>query len=66
MLDVNCAWSVPVARDMADALADDDLMWLEEPVWPPEDCHGLAQVRERGIPISAGENVAGAVRLSSR
>jgi L-alanine-DL-glutamate epimerase-like enolase superfamily enzyme len=59
MLDVNCAWSVPVARDMADALADDDLMWLEEPVWPPEDCHGLAQVRERGIPISAGENVAG-------
>lgn len=59
MLDVNCAWSVPVARDMADALAGDDLMWLEEPVWPPEDCDGLRQVRERGIPISAGENVAG-------
>lgn len=59
MLDVNCAWSVPVARDMADALAGDDLMWLEEPVWPPEDCDGLATVRARGIPISAGENVAG-------
>jgi L-alanine-DL-glutamate epimerase-like enolase superfamily enzyme len=59
MLDVNCAWSVPVAVEMADALADDGLMWLEEPVWPPEDCAGLAQVRDRGIPISAGENVAG-------
>ncbi len=59
MLDVNCAWSVPVARDMAEALAGDDLVWLEEPVWPPEDCYGLAQVRDRGIPISAGENVAG-------
>jgi D-galactarolactone cycloisomerase len=59
MLDVNCAWSVPVALDMAEALADDGLMWLEEPVWPPEDCDGLAQVRDRGIPISAGENVAG-------
>jgi D-galactarolactone cycloisomerase len=59
MLDVNCAWSVPVACDMADSLAKDRLMWLEEPVWPPEDCEGLAQVRARGIPISAGENVAG-------
>jgi len=58
MLDVNCAWSVPVARGMADALAGDGLMWLEEPVWPPEDGHGLAQVRQRGIPISAGENVS--------
>jgi L-alanine-DL-glutamate epimerase-like enolase superfamily enzyme len=58
MLDVNCAWSVPVARSMADALAGDGLMWLEEPVWPPEDDHGLAQVRQRGIPISAGENVS--------
>ncbi len=59
MLDVNCAWSVPEALEMADALVQDGLMWLEEPVWPPEDCDGLAQVRHRGIPISAGENVAG-------
>jgi D-galactarolactone cycloisomerase len=59
MLDVNCAWSVPVACDMARSLADGTLMWLEEPVWPPEDCAGLAQVRDCGIPIAAGENVAG-------
>ncbi|MFL5226609.1 MAG: mandelate racemase/muconate lactonizing enzyme family protein [Microvirga sp.] len=59
MLDVNCAWSVPVACDMAAALAGEGLAWLEEPVWPPEDAHGLAQVRGYGIPISAGENVAG-------
>jgi D-galactarolactone cycloisomerase len=59
MLDVNCAWSVPKARAMADSLADDGLLWLEEPVWPPEDSHGLASVRARGIPVAAGENVAG-------
>jgi D-galactarolactone cycloisomerase len=59
MLDVNCAWSPPVARDMAAALAGDGLAWLEEPVWPPEDGHGLASVRRHGIPVSAGENVAG-------
>jgi D-galactarolactone cycloisomerase len=59
MLDVNCAWSVPTAIAMADSLRSDGLTWLEEPVWPPEDCEGLAQVRRRGIPIAAGENVAG-------
>jgi D-galactarolactone cycloisomerase len=59
MLDVNCAWSVPDARAMARSLEGDGLMWLEEPVFPPEDVHGLAEVRQVGIPIAAGENVAG-------
>src|SRR6202012_4842040 len=30
MLDVNCAWTPPVARDMAASLAADGLFWLEE------------------------------------
>jgi D-galactarolactone cycloisomerase len=59
MLDVNCPWLPPVAREMARSLKDDGLLWLEEPVWPPEDVHGLASVRNIGIPIAAGENVAG-------
>jgi D-galactarolactone cycloisomerase len=29
-------------------------------VWPPEDHDGLAQVRQVGVPIAAGENAAGA------
>jgi len=59
MLDVNCAWLPPVAREMAMSLRDDDLLWLEEPVWPPEDVDALADVRDLGIPIAAGENTAG-------
>ncbi len=59
MLDVNCAWSPPIARDMALSLAEDGLTWLEEPVWPPEDAESLATIRQIGIPIAAGENVAG-------
>jgi L-alanine-DL-glutamate epimerase-like enolase superfamily enzyme len=59
MLDVNCAWSAPEARAMAAELAPENLLWLEEPVWPPEDCGGLASLRPQGIPLSAGENVAG-------
>ena len=65
MLDVNCAWSVPEAIKMANDLRGDGLTWLEEPVFPPEDCRGLAQVRQRGIPIAAGENVAGVFGFQS-
>jgi L-alanine-DL-glutamate epimerase-like enolase superfamily enzyme len=59
MLDVNCAWSVEAAHAMARSLEADDLLWLEEPVFPPEDAHGLAEIRRDGIAIAAGENTAG-------
>jgi D-galactarolactone cycloisomerase len=59
MVDCNCPWTVLQASDMARKLLDLDLTWLEEPVWPPEDHAGLAQVRAEGIPISAGENAGG-------
>jgi len=59
MLDVNCAWNSPQAQAMARSLRDDNLLWLEEPVWPPEDVASLAQVRACGIPIAAGENAQG-------
>ena len=42
---------------MAHRLAPQGLTWLEEPVWPPENVAGLADVRRRGgIPTAAGEN----------
>ncbi|MDT7952157.1 MAG: mandelate racemase/muconate lactonizing enzyme family protein [Acetobacteraceae bacterium] len=59
MMDVNCAWAPPAARAMAASLQGDGLLWLEEPVWPPEDAAGLASLRRFGIPLSAGENTAG-------
>ena len=59
MLDVNCAWTPAVARGKAAAIAGEGLLWLEEPVWPPEDTAGLASLRRYGIPLSAGENTAG-------
>ena len=47
----------PQAIEMARRLAPLDLHWLEEPVWPPENLAGLAEVRARGgIPTAAGEN----------
>jgi L-alanine-DL-glutamate epimerase-like enolase superfamily enzyme len=63
MLDTNCPWSVPEALGMAQALRQFDLHWLEEPVWPPEDHAGLAQVRAAGAVIAAGENAAGLIEF---
>jgi L-alanine-DL-glutamate epimerase-like enolase superfamily enzyme len=57
MVDTNCPWTVDEAVAMARRLAPLDLHWLEEPVWPPENLAGLAEVRARGgIPTAAGEN----------
>ncbi|MDP6706547.1 MAG: mandelate racemase/muconate lactonizing enzyme family protein [Alphaproteobacteria bacterium] len=57
MLDTNCPWSPRKAREMAEQLAEYDLFWLEEPIFPPEDFAALAELQmESGIPIAAGEN----------
>ena len=57
MVDTNCPWTVPQAIEMARALAPLDIHWLEEPVWPPENVAGLAEVRARGgLDTAAGEN----------
>jgi L-alanine-DL-glutamate epimerase-like enolase superfamily enzyme len=59
MLDVNCTWTLNEARTIAKDLKSFSLKWLEEPVWPPENYDGLAEVRRTtGIPIAAGENVS--------
>lgn len=57
MVDCNCPWTVERAIDMARQLEPYDLHWLEEPVWPPENHSGLAEVRQRtNVAIAAGEN----------
>jgi L-alanine-DL-glutamate epimerase-like enolase superfamily enzyme len=57
MLDVNCPWAVDEAQAVAREILEDDFHWLEEPVWPPEDFAGIAEVRAEGVPIAAGENI---------
>jgi L-alanine-DL-glutamate epimerase-like enolase superfamily enzyme len=56
-VDASCAWTLPQAIAIAKELAPLHLTWLEEPLWPPEDYAGLAQLKaEGGMPIAAGEN----------
>jgi L-alanine-DL-glutamate epimerase-like enolase superfamily enzyme len=57
MMDINCAWTLKEAVQKAWEFAPYDLLWLEEPLWPPEDFAGLARVKTSGgIPIGSGEN----------
>jgi L-alanine-DL-glutamate epimerase-like enolase superfamily enzyme len=59
MIDANTAWTVSQAQAIAKQLSAVEPKWLEEPVWPPENFDGLAQVRRSvGIAIAAGENVS--------
>jgi L-alanine-DL-glutamate epimerase-like enolase superfamily enzyme len=58
-VDTNCPWTPVEALEMARRFRSHDLLWLEEPVWPPEDWAGLARVRqEGGIALAAGENAS--------
>jgi L-alanine-DL-glutamate epimerase-like enolase superfamily enzyme len=60
MVDTNCAWLPDAATAAVRALAPSRPLWVEEPVWPPEDFAALAEVRRAtGIPLAAGENATG-------
>jgi L-alanine-DL-glutamate epimerase-like enolase superfamily enzyme len=68
-LDVNCPWSVEDAAAIARELKEREdvkggFLWLEEPVWPPEDFAGLAKVRAEGTAISGGENIGSTTEFS--
>jgi L-alanine-DL-glutamate epimerase-like enolase superfamily enzyme len=57
MVDMNCPLSGPDASAFARSCQPAQPMFLEEPVWPPEDFATLAEVRAKGgLDIAAGEN----------
>ena len=55
--DVNCSWSIADTRAWLPKLAELQLAWLEEPIFPPEDFVALARLRAgTGVALAAGEN----------
>ncbi len=62
MVDTNCAWSLEQATEVVSAMAPMNLLWIEEPLWPPEDFASLAALRRTtGVPTAIGENATGAL-----
>jgi L-alanine-DL-glutamate epimerase-like enolase superfamily enzyme len=57
MVDMNCAMDGAAATAFARACRPAAPLFLEEPVWPPEDFATLAEVRVKGgLDTAAGEN----------
>ncbi|WP_022872751.1 mandelate racemase/muconate lactonizing enzyme family protein [Nesterenkonia alba] len=63
MTDVNCAWDEAGAAQALRDFAAADLLWLEEPVFPPDDTAALARLNSEYGKISAGENASGVYGL---
>ena len=64
MVDMNCPLDGPDAIAFAHACKAAAPMFLEEPVWPPEDFATLAEVRKQGgLDIAAGENACTAYQF---
>jgi len=65
MVDTNCAW-LPDEADAAIAdMATSDPLWIEEPLWPPENHDALAALSRRSpIPLAVGENASSAYEIS--
>lgn len=63
--DVNCSWGIKATHEWLPQLAELELAWLEEPIFPPEDFQALASLRGQGVSISAGENWCTAVQFEA-
>jgi L-alanine-DL-glutamate epimerase-like enolase superfamily enzyme len=57
MVDTNCAWSLADAPAAIAEMAAYQPLWIEEPLWPPENSDALARLKkEIGVSIAVGEN----------
>jgi len=57
MTDVNCAWRLPTAIQWGARLAEHEVYWLEEPMWP-EDVKAHAELaRSITTPVAVGETI---------
>lgn len=67
MVDTNCAWTLSEASDEITGMLPYDPLWIEEPLWAPDDSHGLAELRRSlDIKIASGENASSVHQLLER
>jgi L-alanine-DL-glutamate epimerase-like enolase superfamily enzyme len=59
MVDTNCAWSRDEALKAIAEMVAYDPLWIEEPIWPPEDHESLLHLKAAtGVALAVGENAA--------
>jgi L-alanine-DL-glutamate epimerase-like enolase superfamily enzyme len=58
MVDVNCAFDLAGAKQFADDISQYKPMWIEEPIFAPDDYEGIQELsRHIDVPLALGENV---------
>jgi len=59
MVDTNCAWTtLAEATAAVNGMKAYNPLWIEEPLYPPEDFESLAGLRKAtGVAMAAGENI---------
>ncbi len=66
MVDTNCAWTSDAALGMVRQMQASNPLWIEEPIWPPEDIDALLALRRAvDVPLAVGENASSAYELSA-
>ena len=58
MVDANCAWNLNEALELREIFSECDVLWVEEPVFPPDDYASMAALESSGVAISFGENAS--------
>jgi L-alanine-DL-glutamate epimerase-like enolase superfamily enzyme len=65
MVDTNCAWLPDEAPAAIEEMARYAPLWIEEPLWPPEDHQALARLKTISpVPLAVGENASSAHELT--
>lgn len=66
MVDTNCAWLSDASIEMVREMKSFKPLWIEEPIWPPEDMAALLLLRKAvDVPLAVGENTSSLYELSS-
>ncbi len=58
MVDANCSWTIEQVMNLRDTFKECDVLWVEEPLFPPDDYAGMAAAEAHGIAVGAGENAS--------
>lgn len=65
MVDTNCAWLPSEAPEAFRSLAEYRPLWIEEPLWPPEDSDAIETLRKSvDIAVALGENASSSYELA--
>ncbi|WMT91888.1 mandelate racemase/muconate lactonizing enzyme family protein [Pelagibacterium sp. H642] len=58
MVDANCAWTLDEAIAQMPSLRASNVLWVEEPVFPPDDYASHRRIEAARMAVGAGENAS--------